>query len=62
MFEIVLAFIQPFMALVRPLPNAPNRYIFNWAHMLVGYSAHILASKLSVQLVKLQVMFIVFYI
>ncbi|KAI9554364.1 hypothetical protein GHT06_019636 [Daphnia sinensis] len=39
----VLAFIQPFMALMRPLPNAPNRYIFNWAHMLVGYSAHILA-------------------
>lgn len=44
--EIVLAFIQPFMAMMRPLPNAPNRYIFNWAHMLVGYSAHILASKL----------------
>ncbi|XP_046651683.1 putative ferric-chelate reductase 1 homolog [Daphnia pulicaria] len=39
----VLAFIQPFMALMRPMPNAPNRYIFNWAHMLVGYSAHILA-------------------
>ncbi|KAI9554365.1 hypothetical protein GHT06_019637 [Daphnia sinensis] len=39
----VLAFIQPFMALMRPLPNAPNRYIFNWAHMLVGYSAHTLA-------------------
>nr|CAH0100345.1 unnamed protein product [Daphnia galeata] len=39
----VLAFIQPFMALMRPGPNAPNRYIFNWAHMLVGYSAHILA-------------------
>jgi hypothetical protein len=40
-----LAFIQPFMALMRPMPNAPNRYIFNWAHMLVGYSAHILASN-----------------
>nr|CAH0100348.1 unnamed protein product [Daphnia galeata] len=41
----VLAFIQPFMALMRPGPNAPKRYIFNWAHMLVGYSAHILASN-----------------
>ena len=33
------------MALMRPGPNAPKRYIFNWAHMLVGYSAHILASN-----------------
>lgn len=32
------------MAAVRPEPTAPNRYIFNWAHSLVGYSAHILAS------------------
>lgn len=38
-----LAFIQPFMAYFRPAPNAPKRLIFNWAHSIVGYSAHILA-------------------
>lgn len=32
------------MAALRPAPDAPKRYIFNWAHMLVGHSAHILAS------------------
>ena len=43
--KIVLAFIQPFMAMVRPSPLSSKRYIFNWAHLLVGYSAHILASN-----------------
>jgi len=38
-----LAFIQPFMAFVRPLPSSPNRVVFNWAHRCVGYSAHLLA-------------------
>lgn len=38
----VLAFIQPFMAYFRPHPEAPRRYIFNWAHWLVGKSAHTL--------------------
>lgn len=38
-----LAFIQPFMAAMRPLPSSPKRYIFNWAHLFVGHSAHILA-------------------
>lgn len=42
----VLAFIQPIMATFRPAPSSPNRYIFNWAHTLVGYSAHILASNI----------------
>ena len=40
----VLAFIQPFMAYFRPHPGTPKRFIFNWAHWLVGNSAHILAS------------------
>uniref|UniRef100_A0A0N7ZMX6 Ferric-chelate reductase n=1 Tax=Daphnia magna TaxID=35525 RepID=A0A0N7ZMX6_9CRUS len=38
----VLAFIQPFMAYFRPHPGTPKRFIFNWAHWLVGNSAHIL--------------------
>ena len=42
--DLGLAFIQPFMAAIRPLPSSPKRYLFNWAHFLVGQSAHILAS------------------
>jgi len=37
-----LAFIQPIMAYFRPHPGTPKRFIFNWAHWLVGNSAHIL--------------------
>ena len=40
----VLAFIQPFMAYFRPHPGTPKRFIFNWAHWLVGNSSHILGS------------------
>ncbi|XP_059484956.1 putative ferric-chelate reductase 1 homolog [Neocloeon triangulifer] len=36
-----LAFIQPFMAALRPAPNAPRRPLFNWCHWLVGNLAHI---------------------
>lgn len=39
----LLCFIQPFMAAFRPHPNTRNRPLFNWAHWLVGNSAHILA-------------------
>lgn len=39
----VMAFIQPLMAYFRPHPGTRNRFIFNWAHWLVGNSAHILA-------------------
>ena len=39
-----LAFIQPFMAYFRPHPGTPKRFIFNWAHWLVGNSSHILGS------------------
>ena len=42
----ILAFIQPIMAYFRPHPGTPKRFIFNWAHWLVGNSAHILASEL----------------
>ena len=38
-----LMFIQPFMALMRPDPGSENRWIFNWAHMLVGLSGMVLA-------------------
>ena len=41
----LLAFIQPFMAYFRPHPEAPRRFIFNWAHWTVGKSAHTLGSK-----------------
>ena len=39
----VLAFIQPVMAYFRPHPGTAKRFIFNWAHWLVGNTAHILA-------------------
>lgn len=44
----ILAFIQPIMAYFRPHPGTPKRFIFNWAHWLVGNSAHILASAYQV--------------
>ncbi|KAL9950259.1 hypothetical protein ACROYT_G042734 [Oculina patagonica] len=40
---LVLAVIQPIMALFRPHPGEANRYIFNWAHRGVGLSALIMA-------------------
>lgn len=40
---VVLVVIQPIMALFRPHPEAPKRYIFNWVHWAVGMSAWILA-------------------
>ena len=48
-----LTFIQPFMAALRPAPNAAKRFIFNWAHSIVGYSAHALASNASTQIICL---------
>lgn len=39
----LLCFIQPFMAAFRPHPNTSRRPLFNWAHWLVGNSAHIFA-------------------
>jgi len=40
---LVLAVIQPIMALFRPHPGEANRFIFNWAHRGVGLSSLILA-------------------
>ncbi|CAB0030082.1 unnamed protein product [Trichogramma brassicae] len=40
---VVLCFIQPFMAAMRPHPGAPRRILFNWLHWFVGNAAHILA-------------------
>lgn len=38
-----LALIQPFMAIFRCSPHAPNRYIFNWLHWMNGNAAQIIA-------------------
>ena len=38
-----LAFLQPFMALFRCEPDSRYRFIFNYFHALVGFSAWILA-------------------
>jgi len=40
---LILAVLNPVMALFRPHPGTPRRNIFNWAHWLVGNSAHVLA-------------------
>ncbi|XP_008544958.1 putative ferric-chelate reductase 1 homolog [Microplitis demolitor] len=39
----VLAFVQPFMAALRPHPGTPRRPLFNWAHWFIGNAAHICA-------------------
>ncbi|XP_066298871.1 putative ferric-chelate reductase 1 isoform X2 [Branchiostoma lanceolatum] len=38
-----LGVIQPFMALCRPGPEAPNRVVFNWFHWGFGTAARIMA-------------------
>ena len=43
MAAFVLAFIQPFMAFIRPHPNDSKRWIFNIAHQSVGLSAILLS-------------------
>ena len=43
MAAFVLAFIQPFMAFVRPHPDDSRRPIFNVAHQSVGMSAILLS-------------------
>ncbi|XP_028826210.1 putative ferric-chelate reductase 1 isoform X2 [Denticeps clupeoides] len=40
---MVLAIIQPVMAVFRPAPNASRRYIFNWMHLAGGTIAQIIA-------------------
>ena len=32
-----LAFVQPFMAFLRPAPDSGKRWIFNWAHRTVHH-------------------------
>ncbi|XP_078575179.1 putative ferric-chelate reductase 1 isoform X2 [Branchiostoma floridae x Branchiostoma japonicum] len=39
---VILALINPLMALARPHPDQPKRFIFNWAHWGVGTVARIL--------------------
>ena len=43
MLVISFAIIQPFMALFRCNPDARYRFIFNYAHATVGFSAFILS-------------------
>ncbi|XP_035699487.1 ferric-chelate reductase 1-like [Branchiostoma floridae] len=38
-----LAVIQPFMSLLRPGPDEPNRVVFNWFHWGFGTAARIMA-------------------
>ncbi|CAG0895399.1 unnamed protein product [Cyprideis torosa] len=38
----ILCFLNPFMALCRPAPDAKSRPIFNWSHWFVGNAAQIL--------------------
>ncbi|XP_053325606.1 putative ferric-chelate reductase 1 [Spea bombifrons] len=40
---MALAILQPVMAVFRPPPHAPRRYIFNWTHWGTGTIARILA-------------------
>lgn len=40
---VLLAVIQPIMALFRPSPGDEKRYIFNWAHRGVGLSSLLVA-------------------
>ncbi|KAJ8409511.1 hypothetical protein AAFF_G00229120 [Aldrovandia affinis] len=40
---MALAVIQPIMAMFRPHPDSPRRYIFNWMHRGAGTSAVIIA-------------------
>nr|CAB3247187.1 putative ferric-chelate reductase 1 [Phallusia mammillata] len=39
----ILAIANPIMALFRPHPGTPRRWIFNWGHWFVGSAARILA-------------------
>ncbi|XP_014608300.1 PREDICTED: putative ferric-chelate reductase 1 homolog [Polistes canadensis] len=39
----ILCFIQPFIAAMRPEPNAPRRQLFNWTHWFIGNAAQICA-------------------
>ncbi|XP_074113613.1 putative ferric-chelate reductase 1 homolog [Cotesia typhae] len=39
----ILAFVQPFMAALRPHPGTPRRPLFNWSHWFIGNAAHICA-------------------
>jgi hypothetical protein len=43
MAVLVLALLNPVMAIFRPHPGTSRRPIFNWLHWAVGNSAHILA-------------------
>ena len=38
----ILAFIQPFMAFIRPSPESHKRWLFNTSHFLVGTTAFFL--------------------
>ncbi|MFH4983325.1 hypothetical protein AB6A40_010034 [Gnathostoma spinigerum] len=41
--SLLLAFIQPFVAIVRGSPQSKNRYIFRWTHRIIGLMGLLLA-------------------
>ena len=57
-----LTIINPVMALFRPHPDDKYRYVFNWAHWLVGLGAHILGVLTIFIGVTLQVASTPFYV
>jgi len=61
-----LALLNPIGALLRPEPDAPNRWLFNWGHWFLGNVAHIsaitaifLATKLSAADLPKQFMWVI---
>lgn len=40
---LILTFIQPLIAMIRPHPESRSRWIFNWTHWFIGNSAHVIA-------------------
>ncbi|KAL8582083.1 hypothetical protein ACOMHN_004003 [Nucella lapillus] len=41
---LILTIINPIMAVFRPAPKAPNRFVFDWSHWGLGVLAWIMAS------------------
>ena len=45
-FVAILLCLQPIIALLRPEPTSPNRFIFRWIHGVIGHGSHLLAGWL----------------
>jgi hypothetical protein len=42
----LITFIQPIIGVLRPSPESPKRFWFNWVHYMIGNFVHFLASEL----------------